>query len=75
MNETIDRRLFLKRVGIVAGGAAAVCAMPAVAGGATALILNKRPPKQLPAVQTGDVMTARAWNDLVERVNELSNVQ
>ena len=67
----MNRRAFLKAVGVVGAGTVAVTHVPAVTGAATALLLKQKP-EPLPPVQANDVMTASTWNALVDRVNELS---
>ncbi len=71
----IGRRSFLTTSVIAAGGAVAVATFPSVAGAATTMALLKPKQEELPEVDAGSVMTAKSWNDLVRRVNELSRAQ
>lgn len=66
----MNRRDFMRGF-LVAGGVTMVLASPAVAA-PLALAATTRRPRRLPNVQSGDPMSAQFFNDLVDRVNELS---
>ena len=66
----LGRRRFLGLVGIGAGAATAVVIAPEAA---TAMVaLHKPKPNKVPLRNAGDLVTVECWNEIVERVNELS---
>jgi hypothetical protein len=70
----VNRRAMLRLVGV--SGAAVVLAGPTGLAAAGAADLMRPPkPKPLPIKSAGDVLTAGSWNDLVARVNALTEAQ
>ncbi len=72
---TASRREVLKLIGLGGATAAGVALAPSVAGGAAVVAFNKRPPQPLPPVESGSILSAKAWNDVVARINELSEAR
>lgn len=68
----MQRREFLRHAGVVLGGVAAVAVIPSVAGATAAVVLAQPKKQDLSTVSANDVITAKSWNNLVGRVNELS---
>lgn len=75
MTRGTSRRDVLKLIGGGAAAAAGVALAPSVAGGAAVVALNRRKPEPLPPVEAGSILSAKAWNDVVARVNELSEAK
>lgn len=69
--ETIERRKFLTGAALIVGGCAALT-VPAVAAPIAVTALRPRP-RQIPTKCSGDLLTAESWNELVSRVNDLSD--
>lgn len=61
----MDRRKFLRF------SSTAVVSTPLITIGALANI-GREKPARIEKLQSGDVLTSRAWNDIVDRLNLLS---
>jgi len=68
-----DRRSFLKFAGIGAASTALVISQPAAAATALTLHREKKAPEHLPPVRSGDILSPRTFNDIIDRLNTLTD--
>ena len=69
----MNRRGFLRLAGAGGAATALVALQPTAAATTLALVPDRRAPEHLPPLHGGDILSVRMLNDIIARVNVLSD--